>query len=94
MLFISHLHFSRMYLRLHHRAGSKPVELHGSVYEVACLDCGTSIDRESFQEQVKDLNPKVCLFDSCFFFSLSYVHYISSMCCTYDRNSKKILNRC
>ncbi|XP_052139010.1 NAD-dependent protein deacylase SRT2-like [Oryza glaberrima] len=47
--------------RLHHRAGSKPVELHGSVYEVACLDCGTSIDRESFQEQVKDLNPKWAL---------------------------------
>jgi len=44
--------------RLHHRAGSKPLELHGSVYEVICLDCGTSISRESFQEQVKDLNPK------------------------------------
>uniref|UniRef100_A0A453K6I3 Deacetylase sirtuin-type domain-containing protein n=1 Tax=Aegilops tauschii subsp. strangulata TaxID=200361 RepID=A0A453K6I3_AEGTS len=47
--------------RLHHRAGSKPVELHGSVYEVICLDCGTSISRESFQEQVKDLNPKWAL---------------------------------
>lgn len=44
--------------RLHHRAGSKPLELHGSVYEVACLDCGTSINRELFQEQVRDLNPK------------------------------------
>ncbi|CAL4903930.1 unnamed protein product [Urochloa decumbens] len=44
--------------RLHHRAGSKPLELHGSVYEAICLDCGTSISRESFQEQVKDLNPK------------------------------------
>ncbi|XP_039798573.1 NAD-dependent protein deacylase SRT2-like isoform X2 [Panicum virgatum] len=44
--------------RLHHRAGSKPLELHGSVYEVICLDCGTSISRESFQEQVKDLNLK------------------------------------
>lgn len=47
--------------RLHHRAGSKPIELHGSVYEVICLDCGTSISRESFQEQVKDLNPKWAL---------------------------------
>ncbi|XP_062201910.1 NAD-dependent protein deacylase SRT2-like isoform X3 [Phragmites australis] len=44
--------------RLHHRAGSKPLELHGSVYEVICLECGTSIIRESFQEQVKYLNPK------------------------------------
>ncbi|CAN6339850.1 unnamed protein product, partial [Urochloa humidicola] len=47
--------------RLHHRAGSKPLELHGSVYEAICLDCGTSISRESFQEQVKDLNPKWAL---------------------------------
>ncbi|TVU51146.1 hypothetical protein EJB05_02554 [Eragrostis curvula] len=44
--------------RLHHRAGSNPIELHGSVYGVICLDCGTSISRQSFQEQVKDLNPK------------------------------------
>ncbi|KAK3139465.1 hypothetical protein QOZ80_5AG0383690 [Eleusine coracana subsp. coracana] len=44
--------------RLHHRAGSKPIELHGSVYDVICLDCGTKISRQSFQEQVKDLNPK------------------------------------
>uniref|UniRef100_A0ACD5XNU9 Uncharacterized protein n=1 Tax=Avena sativa TaxID=4498 RepID=A0ACD5XNU9_AVESA len=47
--------------RLHHRAGSKPIELHGSVYEVICLECGTSISRDSFQEQVKDLNPKWAL---------------------------------
>ncbi|KAM0845903.1 hypothetical protein ACQ4PT_056044 [Festuca glaucescens] len=47
--------------RLHHRAGSKTIELHGSVYEVICLDCGTSISRESFQEQVKDLNTKWAL---------------------------------
>ncbi|XP_044947025.1 NAD-dependent protein deacylase SRT2 [Hordeum vulgare subsp. vulgare] len=47
--------------RLHHRAGSNPIELHGSVYEVICLDCGTSISRESFQDQVKDLNPKWAL---------------------------------
>ncbi|XP_072950608.1 NAD-dependent protein deacylase SRT2-like isoform X2 [Typha angustifolia] len=44
--------------RLHHRAGSNPLELHGTVYIVACLKCGTSISRELFQEQVKVLNPK------------------------------------
>lgn len=44
--------------RLHHRAGSDPLELHGTVYIVACLQCGFSIDRDSFQEQVKELNPK------------------------------------
>nr|WJZ57301.1 sirtuin 2 [Paspalum vaginatum] len=44
--------------RLHHRAGSEPLELHGSVYEVICLECGTTVSRESFQEQVKELNPK------------------------------------
>ncbi|CAD6270356.1 unnamed protein product [Miscanthus lutarioriparius] len=44
--------------RLHHRAGSNPLELHGSVYDVICLECGTSISRESFQEEVKNLNPE------------------------------------
>lgn len=44
--------------RLHHRAGSDPLELHGTVYTVACLQCGCSIDRNLFQEQVKALNPK------------------------------------
>lgn len=44
--------------RLHHRAGSSPLELHGTVYSVVCLDCGFSFCRELFQEQVKDLNPK------------------------------------
>jgi hypothetical protein len=63
-----YLHFVYEYFRLHHRAGSKPIELHGSVYEVICLDCGTSISRESFQEQVKDLNPKVCPFDTGYIF--------------------------
>ncbi|KAL5665207.1 hypothetical protein ACJX0J_025315, partial [Zea mays] len=43
---------------LHHRAESNPLELHGSVYEVICLECGTSISRESFQEEVKNLKPK------------------------------------
>ncbi|KAJ4965879.1 hypothetical protein NE237_017728 [Protea cynaroides] len=44
--------------RLHHRAGSNPLELHGSVYSVVCLDCGYSFCRNIFQDQVKALNPK------------------------------------
>ncbi|PON86221.1 Sirtuin family [Trema orientale] len=44
--------------RLHHRAGSNPLELHGTVYSVVCLDCGFSVCRNQFQDQVKALNPK------------------------------------
>ncbi|XP_043703571.1 NAD-dependent protein deacylase SRT2 isoform X2 [Telopea speciosissima] len=44
--------------RLHHRAGSDPLELHGSVYSIICLDCGYSFCRNLFQDQVKALNPK------------------------------------
>ncbi|KAF3971332.1 hypothetical protein CMV_005063 [Castanea mollissima] len=44
--------------RLHHHAGSNPLELHGTVYTVVCLDCGFSFCRTSFQDQVKELNPK------------------------------------
>ncbi|KAL8473454.1 hypothetical protein ACS0TY_030330 [Phlomoides rotata] len=44
--------------RLHHRAGSNPLELHGTVYVVACTNCGFSLPRSSFQDQVKALNPK------------------------------------
>ncbi|KAJ0040078.1 hypothetical protein Pint_27432 [Pistacia integerrima] len=44
--------------RLHHRAGSNPLELHGTVYTVACLDCGFSVGRNEFQDHVKALNPK------------------------------------
>lgn len=44
--------------RLHHRAGSNPLELHGTVYSVICLDCGFSLCRSLFQDQLKDLNPK------------------------------------
>ncbi|KAK8716372.1 hypothetical protein V6N13_043684 [Hibiscus sabdariffa] len=44
--------------RLHHRAGSNPLELHGTVYSVICLDCGFSFCRNLFQEEVKVLNPK------------------------------------
>ncbi|XP_058786494.1 NAD-dependent protein deacylase SRT2-like isoform X2 [Vicia villosa] len=44
--------------RLHHRAGSNPLELHGTVYTVICLDCGYSLCRSLFQDQLKDLNSK------------------------------------
>lgn len=59
--------------RLHHRAGSNPLELHGTVYTVICLDCSTSISRELFQEQVKALNPKVWFFFKNFFSCLVFV---------------------
>ncbi|XP_021683078.1 NAD-dependent protein deacylase SRT2 isoform X1 [Hevea brasiliensis] len=44
--------------RLHHRAGSNPLELHGTVYSVICLDCSFSFSRNLFQDQLKALNPK------------------------------------
>ncbi|PKA66788.1 NAD-dependent protein deacetylase SRT2 [Apostasia shenzhenica] len=44
--------------RLHHRAGSNPLELHGTVYTVVCLNCGANLSRNSFQDKVKALNPK------------------------------------
>ncbi|XP_010269050.1 PREDICTED: NAD-dependent protein deacylase SRT2 isoform X2 [Nelumbo nucifera] len=47
--------------RLHHRAGSNPLELHGTVYSVVCLECGFSLCRHLFQDQLKALNPKWAL---------------------------------
>lgn len=44
--------------RLHHRAGSDPLELHGTVYTVMCIDCGYSFSRHLFQDQLKAVNPK------------------------------------
>ncbi|VFQ65360.1 unnamed protein product [Cuscuta campestris] len=44
--------------RLHHRAGSNPLELHGTVYTVICIGCGYTLARELFQDQVRALNPK------------------------------------
>lgn len=44
--------------RLHHRAGSNPLELHGTVYTVICIECGYTIDRDLFQDELKALNPK------------------------------------
>ncbi|ERN08785.1 hypothetical protein AMTR_s00017p00253090 [Amborella trichopoda] len=47
--------------RLHHRAGSEPLELHGTVYSVVCLGCGFTFCRHIFQDQVKVLNPQWAL---------------------------------
>ncbi|XP_028770235.1 NAD-dependent protein deacylase SRT2-like isoform X1 [Neltuma alba] len=44
--------------RLHHRAGSNPLEIHGTVYTVICIDCGFSFCRSAFQDELKALNPK------------------------------------
>ncbi|XP_024398720.1 NAD-dependent protein deacylase SRT2 isoform X3 [Physcomitrium patens] len=44
--------------RLHYKAGSKPIELHGTTHEVICLDCGDMSDRYLFQNRVKKLNPE------------------------------------
>ncbi|XP_027179590.1 NAD-dependent protein deacylase SRT2 isoform X3 [Coffea eugenioides] len=48
--------------RLHHRAGSNPLELHGTVYNVNCTNCGFSLSRSVFQDQVKAHNKKVVFF--------------------------------
>ncbi|NBC00028.1 MAG: NAD-dependent protein deacetylase [Bacteroidetes bacterium] len=43
---------------LHQDAGSRSVvELHGALYEVACLDCGRITSRQRLQEQLLMLNP-------------------------------------
>lgn len=44
--------------RLHHAAGSSNVvELHGALAEVACLDCGAVVPRDSVQQRLTQLNP-------------------------------------
>ncbi len=44
---------------LHQRAGSKRVlELHGTLAEVMCLDCGVPDSRSDFQERILQLNPQ------------------------------------
>ncbi|KAL3721349.1 hypothetical protein ACJRO7_033787 [Eucalyptus globulus] len=45
-------------MKLHHRAGSNPLEIHGTVYTVICKDSGFPFCRNLFQEEVKALNPK------------------------------------
>lgn len=71
--------------RLHYKAGSKPIELHGTTHEVICLDCGDMSDRYLFQNRVKKLNPevniifsKMVLFDA----ALCRITFIFSLCLT------------
>lgn len=43
---------------LHKKAGSeKMTELHGTLYEVGCLQCKSTISRTEYQERIKSLNP-------------------------------------
>ncbi len=43
---------------LHQRAGSRePIELHGSLATVTCLDCGRAIPRAAMQRALADRNP-------------------------------------
>jgi len=45
--------------RLHTKAGSRRVlELHGSLYQVRCLACGSSESRDGLQTRLLDLNPR------------------------------------
>jgi len=44
--------------RLHHKAGCEAtVELHGSAYDVKCMNCNFTINRHDFQNLLIDLNP-------------------------------------
>ncbi len=43
---------------LHQRAGSRePIELHGSLAHVACLDCGRTLPRAAMQQALAERNP-------------------------------------
>lgn len=43
---------------LHHKAGSRKVtELHGTLYEVGCLNCKKTIPRSEYQKKMEELNP-------------------------------------
>lgn len=44
---------------LHHKAGSNPIELHGTTHNVVCLECGKITSRHGFQERLKELNMEV-----------------------------------
>jgi len=49
--------------RLHHSAGSRNVlELHGTTHRVICMSCGMVTEREPFQHQLADLNPKMAAY--------------------------------
>ena len=44
--------------RLHHKAGSKHVvELHGTAYEVKCMNCDFRISRPDLQNIFLEMNP-------------------------------------
>ena len=44
--------------RLHHKAGNKVViELHGSAYDVKCMNCSHILCRHDFQAKISELNP-------------------------------------
>ncbi|KAF1774550.1 DHS-like NAD/FAD-binding domain [Phytophthora cactorum] len=46
--------------RLHTKSGSHSViEMHGSLHEVECQGCGQVTSRQSYQETLAELNPKV-----------------------------------
>jgi NAD-dependent SIR2 family protein deacetylase len=66
-----------MYLlcSLHYRAGSNPIELHGTTHHVICLDCGDLSDRYVFQDRVKALNPEVLflLMTNVVYFSIVFL---------------------
>ncbi|KAL7223866.1 hypothetical protein ACSBR1_025346 [Camellia fascicularis] len=45
--------------RVHHSASSNPLELHGTIYNVVCIDCSFRYYRQLFEDQLKALNPKI-----------------------------------
>lgn len=43
---------------LHQKAGSRQViDLHGVLHRVRCIDCGCTVRRHDFQQQLRDANP-------------------------------------
>ncbi len=44
---------------LHHKAGSSPLELHGSLHIVQCQSCLDTTPRDAFQEKLTSLNPTI-----------------------------------
>ncbi|MEL7310978.1 MAG: NAD-dependent protein deacetylase [Pseudomonadota bacterium] len=43
--------------RLHQRAGSSAIDLHGALEEVQCQSCGAEWQRREWQSRIADLNP-------------------------------------
>ncbi|KAH7492614.1 NAD-dependent protein deacylase SIR4 [Phytophthora ramorum] len=51
--------------RLHTKSGSLGVvEMHGSLHEVECQDCGDVTSRQSYQDALGELNPEVAQWSS------------------------------